>query len=85
MKNKETITKLLQKLHRMRHKPDLHSFKAKITAGVVYVEAEEDAIFIEAFIYDEEGRELREYGCYPLGEAAHRLACLGIDLASVET
>lgn len=85
MTNKETITKLLKKLHQRRHKPDLHSFKAKIAAGVVFVEAEEDAIFIEAFIYDEEGRELRERWCDRLDVAARRLECLGLDLATVET
>lgn len=80
-----SILKLLQKLHRMRHKPDLHSFKAKIKAGVVYVEAEEDAIFIAAFTYDAAGKETRTRWAIPIEVAADKLEKLGIDLATVET
>lgn len=79
------ILKLLQKIHRMRHKPDLHSFKAKIQDGVVYVEAEEDAIFMEIFIYDAEGHENRERWVGAITEAATKLERLEIDPATVET
>ena len=79
------ILKLLQKLHRMRNKPDLHSFKAKIKDGVVYVEAEIDAIFIEAFTYDAAGKETRTRWAIPIEAAAGVLERMGLDPATVET
>lgn len=85
MKNEEAITKLLQKLHRKRHTPDLHSFKAKIAAGVVYVEAEEDGIFMELFTYDADGNETRERMVASVYLAARELERRGLDLATVET
>lgn len=81
----EVILKRLQKLHRMRHKPDLHSFKAKIKNGVVYVESEEDAIFMEFFTYDDAGNETRARWVGSVAGAARELESRGIDLASVET
>lgn len=83
--NNDNILKLLQKLHKMRHKPDLHSFKAKIKSGVVFVEAEEDAIFMEIFIYDADGHENRERWVGAITEAATKLERLEIDPATVET
>lgn len=80
-----TILKILQRLHRMRHKPDLHSFKAKIKDGVAYVEAEEDGIFIECFTYDDEGNETRERWVGPIPEAVRELHERGLELKSVET
>lgn len=79
------ILELLEKIHRMRHKPDLHSFKAKIKAGVVYVEAEESVIFMEFFTYDDKGNETRRRFTGSIPEAASELEKQEIDLATVET
>lgn len=79
------ILKLLRKLHRNRHKPDLHSFKAKIYNGVVYVEAEWSGIFIEFFTCDGEGKETRESWAGTIEAAARELDRRCLDMATVET
>lgn len=81
----DVILKRMQKLHRMRHKPDLHSFKANIKNGLAYVEAQWDGIFIEFFTYDAEGNEKRERWVGSVKSAARELEMRGLDLASVET
>ena len=79
-----TIIKMLEKIYRMRHKPDLHSFKAKTRDGIVYVEAEEEGIFVESITYDAEGKERRERWVRPIAVTAIELEVMGIDLTSVE-
>lgn len=84
MKN-DAILKLLQKLHRMRHKPDLHSFKAKMKDGLAYVEAQWDGFYVVFFTYDAEGNEIRESWTGSTAATARELERRGLDLATVET
>ena len=83
--NGQTLA-LLKRLNRYRHTPDLHSFKAKINGGVVFVECSaENAFYIVAFVYDQDGRETRKFWDVTTEEAAKVLDALGLDLESVET
>lgn len=84
--NKEAILKLLQRCHRQWHTPDLHSFKARIKDGVVFVECDLDHVQIDAFIYDgaKDVRHSWRTGT-ALSDAVEILATLGIDMATVET
>lgn len=83
---KDAILKLLQRCRRQWYKPDLHSFKAKIKDGVVFVECDLSGVDIYAIRY-ENGEEVRR--CWRTGtnlyDAAEILAQLSIDLATVET
>lgn len=81
----DVILKILQRLHRMRHKPDLHSFKADIKGGVVYVEAQEEGLYMELFIYDAEGKETREHWTGSIVEGTKKLKDLGLALETIET
>lgn len=81
----DAILKLLQRLHRMRHKPDLHSFKAKIKDGVVFVEAQWDGFSVDFFTYDDAGNETREHWVGSTAKTARELERRGLDLDSVET
>ena len=83
--NGQTLA-LLKRLNRYLHTPDLHSFKANINGGVVFVECTgENAFYIVAFIYDQDGGETRKYWDVTTEEAAKVLEHLGLDLESVET
>lgn len=85
--NKPTQTlALLKKLNKYRYIPDLHSFKAKINGGVVFVECTgENAFYMEAFIYDNDGNETRKFWDVTTEEAAKELETLGLVIDSVET
>lgn len=84
-KQTQTIA-LLKRLNKYRYTPDLHSFKAKINGGVVFVECTgENAFYIEAFVYDKDGNETRNFWDATTEEAAKELERLGLDLDSVET
>lgn len=83
--NYDAILKLLQRFHRMRHKPDLHSFKALIKNGVVFVEAQWDGFSVDFFTYDDAGNETREHWAGSTAKTAHELERRGLDLDSVET
>lgn len=82
----DAILKLLQRCRRQWHKPDLHSFKAKINDGVVFVECDRDYVDIDAVVY-EKGGEIRHSWRTgsALRDAVKILEQLGIDLATVET
>lgn len=81
MENNEKVLKFLQRLTRNAHKPDLHSFKAHIRDGVVFVEARHDEIIISERM-DGDSRF-----CWrgSVVEAAKRLEQMGLDLDSIET
>ena len=75
----DKIFKLLQKLEKNLHKPDLHSFKGQIKDGSVFVEARRGEVFID----DERGGNRTSWaGTYIA--AANRLEMLGLDLDTVE-
>jgi hypothetical protein len=75
----DRIFKLIQQLERNVNAPDLHSFKASIKNGIVFVEARLDGIYIEHQIGD---KEMKWVG---LGiAAANRLEMLELDPDSVD-
>jgi len=76
----DKILKLLQKLERNVNSPDLHSFKANIKNGVVFVEARQGEVYISEMRYDT--THVGWTGTYII--AANRLEMLGLDLDSVE-
>ena len=78
----DEIFKLLQKCNRNSNKPDLHSFRADIQDGTVYVECRGFEIYIESRIYGEQEKVCRWVG--NTISAANRLAMLNMDLLSVE-
>ena len=84
---KDAILKLLQRCRRQWYKPDLHSFRAKIKDGVVFVDCHATGVNIDAIIYDaKKGAEIRESwrtGA-ALTDAVEVLEKLGIDLDTVE-
>ena len=73
------IFKLIRQLERNVNVPDLHSFKADIKDGIVFVEARVDGIYISHHI---EGKETKWVG-YAIA-AANRLEMLGLDLSTVD-
>lgn len=78
--NDPRIFKLLQKLERNVNRPDLHSFKAQIKDGVVFVEAHSGGIYIE--LADNNNKCSQWVGsCIA---AANRLEMLDLDLDTVE-
>lgn len=83
---KEKILNLLKYCHRRRHTPDLHSFRAKINGGLVFVECSGagNCVDIYIFTYDATGQETRTYWTGGLQEAAAGLEKLGMDPATVE-
>ena len=81
----DAILLTLKKHHRMRHVPDLHSFKAKIENGVVFVDCGGPGVDIHIFIYDAKGQETRELWQGYLEDAAEKLKALKIDLSTLET
>ncbi len=76
----DKIFKLLQKLERNVNNPDLHSFKAHINTGVVFVEARQEDVYISH--ERDNGTFVGWVGTYIA--AANRLEMLKIDLDSVE-
>jgi len=84
MEQRDRIFKLLQKLNRKPLKEDLHSFRAKIKNGIVFVECRGYEIYIESFEYDKNGKETRKtWAGVPIA-SANRLYELGLDLESIE-
>lgn len=80
----DKIFKLLQKLGRNLHYPDIHSFKANTKDGVVFAEAREGEVYIRHIPNNAEtASEYTDWaGTYIA--AANRLEMLGLDLNSVE-
>ena len=83
----DAILSLLQRCRRQWYKPDLHSFKARVTNGVVFVECDTDGVDIHAIYYNEKGEEIRESWRTgrALRDAVDILYKLGIELDTVET
>ena len=84
MNTGDKIFKLLEKMNRQSYKKDLHSFKAKIKNGVVWVECRGYETFMETYIYDEKGNETRKQWCGTTVAAANRLEMVGIEYESIE-
>lgn len=79
-----TILELLKRCRRQWHKPDLHSFKAAIKDGVVFVEVDTDCVHIDA-IRSFGLQEVRNHWRTEedLNKAAEILEQLGLDLETV--
>lgn len=79
------IFKMLQDFNKRAHIPDLHSFKAKIKGGIVFVECRGFEVYVKSFVYDQENNETRKQWAGTTIAAANLLESLGIDLTTVET
>ena len=84
MNTGDKVFKLLEKMNRQSYKKDLHSFKAKIKNGIVWVECRGYETFMETYIYDEKGNETRKQWCGTTVAAANRLEMFEIDFDSIE-
>ena len=80
----DKVFKLLTKMNRQHLKKDLHTFKAKIKNGVVWVECRGYEIFVETYCYDEKGNETRTQWAGTTIAAANRLEMLEIDFDTIE-
>lgn len=81
----EAIIKLLQRCRRQWFKPDLHSFRARIKDGVVFVECDPSGVVIDARVYEKGEEVCKSWRTgVALSDAAEILASLEIDLATVE-
>ena len=83
MSNGDMIFKWLQKCNKNAHKPDLHSFKAKIKDGVVWVDCRGYEVFIESYTFDN-GNEIRTQWAGTIVAAANRLEALEMDFHSID-
>lgn len=81
--NGDMIFKFLQKCNKNANEPDLHSFKAKIKGGVVFVECRGYEVFIESYTYDN-GNEICNRWVGTTIAAANLLEKLGIDFNSID-
>ena len=84
MENGDRIFKWLQKCNRNVHIPDLHTFKARIKNGFVWVECRGFEVFIETYTYDKDGNETRTPWAGTTIAAANKLEMLGIDMETIE-
>ncbi|MDO4495215.1 MAG: hypothetical protein Q4B62_05430 [Clostridiaceae bacterium] len=85
MTNEDRIFKILQNCNRNHNVPDIHSFKAKINGGVVWVECRGYEVYIETQILDEHTdacKKIKWVGTTVA--AANRLEKLGIDLDTID-
>lgn len=80
----DKIFKFLQKCNKKAHVPDLHSFKADIENGTVWVECRGYEVFIESRTCDSEGKEKTTPWVGTTVAAANRLEMLKIDLNTVD-
>ena len=82
---REAIIQLLQRCRRQWYIPDLHSFRASIKDGVVFVECDIDGVDIDAITYDKKGNEIRNSWRLgtALNDAIDILERLEIDLDTV--
>lgn len=80
----DKIFKFLQKCNRQCNTPDLHTFRADIENGTVWVECRGFEVYIESRTYDNEGKEkITEWAGTTIA-AANRLEKLKIDLTTVD-
>lgn len=79
----DLIFKFLQKCNTNANKPDLHSFKAKIKGGVVFVECRGYEVFIESYTYDKRNEICNRWVGTTIA-AANRLEKLGIEFNSID-
>lgn len=85
MTDGDRIFMFLQKCNRNYNVPDIHSFKARINGGVVWVECREYEVYIETQIFDENTDVCaRSQWAGTVAAAANRLEQLGIDFSTIE-
>ena len=78
------ILNWLQRCNRNVHKPDLHSFRAKIPSGFVWVECRGYDVIIETYVYDDFGNETKTWFVLTLNKAAIMLTELQMDFDTIE-
>ncbi len=81
---KDELHKFLLKCNRRHETPDMHSFKANIKDGVVFVDCRGFEVYVESITYDAAGNEKRTQFAGTTIAAANRLEMLQIDLDSIE-
>lgn len=84
MTDGDKIFKFLQRCNRYAHTPDLHSFKAKIEKGTVWVECRGFEVFIESRTYDSKGAETIKSWAGSTIAAANRLELLKMDFSTID-
>lgn len=82
--DKDKLFKFLQRCNLRHGTPDMHSFKAKIKNGVVFVDCRGYEIYIESITYDSNGNEKRTRFAGTTIAATNRLEMLQIDFDSIE-
>lgn len=80
----DKIFKFLQKCNRQHATPDLHSFKANIKNGVVFVDCRGYETFIESITCDTDGNEISQRFVGTTIAAANRLEMLQMDFNSID-
>lgn len=80
----DKIFKFLQKCNLQHATPDLHSFKANIKNGVVFVDCRGYETFIESITYDTDGNEISQRFVGTTIAAANRLEMLQMDFNSID-
>lgn len=85
MTDGDRIFMFLQKCNINHNVPDIHSFKARINGGVVWVECRDYEVYIETQIFDENTDVCtRNQWAGTVVAAANRLEQLGIDFSTIE-
>ena len=78
------IEKLLKSMIRNKHKPDMHSFNAKINNGSVYVEFANEKFYITCFVSMDSGQEVKTIACGDIHECHDKLVELGVKPETVD-
>lgn len=82
---KQYIEGFLKKCDRRHDTPDLHSFRAKIKDGVVYVDCRGyGEVFIVTYIYGSDGKETEQQFSESIAGAAERLQELEMDFDTID-
>lgn len=81
---KERLFKFMQRCNRMWSTPDLHSFKANIKNGYVWVECRGYETYVESHTYDADGNEQITRFVGTTVAATNRLEMLGIEFDSID-
>lgn len=80
----DSIFVILTKLQISHHRKELHSFRATIKDGFVYVECRGYEVYVETHTTGTDGEERTTQFCGTTVAAANRLEMLGINMATIE-
>lgn len=80
----EKLFKFILRANKNANKPDLHSFRANITNGYVWVDCRGYETYVESHTYDLFGNEKISRFVGTAVAATNRLEQLGIDFDSID-